>query len=88
MLACKICVAARGLTLTSRDRLFDTDEELFEHLENVHGQVVMREGETKEAAILRCAAKGIVNDRNTCMCQDCISLRKQGHTFCSVKGVI
>jgi hypothetical protein len=57
--------------------MFDTEEQLFDHIENEHGIPVMREGETKEQAIARCAEKGIVSDRSECTCKDCERLREQ-----------
>jgi len=35
MIACKICVVAKGLTLES-PHLFKTEEEFFKHLKEVH----------------------------------------------------
>ena len=58
------------------EKNLETDENLYEHIENVHGIVVVREGETQKQAKERCAAKGIVKDRNKCQCQECQELRK------------
>jgi hypothetical protein len=71
MLTCKICIAEKGFSLANTDRIFKTDEELYEHIEIEHGVPVIRQGETEEQAIERCAKKGIVPDREKCKCKDC-----------------
>ena len=71
MKACKICIAKFGFRLADKEKTFETDEELYEHLENFHGQIVKRKGETEEQAIKRCAEKGIVPDRSKCRCEEC-----------------
>ena len=63
--------------MSDKDRLFDTNEQLYEHLENQHGVPVMREGETKEQAIARCEKKGIVRDKAKCKCKDCVEERER-----------
>lgn len=68
---CKICVARYGFKLSDEDRIFNSEDELAAHLEDVHGSVVMREGETEEDAVKRCAEKGICADKKTCKCMDC-----------------
>lgn len=77
LFACKICVARYGLTLQEKDRIFETEEELFEHMENVHGIPVIREGETEADAKKRCAEKGIGEDVTKCQCEDCKSMRSE-----------
>lgn len=66
-IACRICVAERGLTLRS-GHIFKTQEELNDHLEAVHHTPVIREGETEEQAINRFLKKHpeVVN------CPECI----------------
>lgn len=59
---------------------FTVDENWFNHLEEYHAVIVMREGETKEMATQRCAAKGIVEDRSYCQCKDCAAKRNQEKT--------
>lgn len=76
MIACKICIAKYGLNLGDNGKIFETDKELYEHLENFHGRIVMRSGETEEEAVKRCEEKGIVPDRNKCQCEECKILRK------------
>ncbi len=75
MQVCKICIAQFGFRLDDKSKTFETDEELYEHMENVHGIPVKREGETKEQTEARCARKGIVADRKLCQCVDCRILR-------------
>lgn len=70
-LTCKICVSRIGFKLSDKERIFDTEDQLAEHLENEHGQMVIRDGETGEQAMARCAKKGIVLDRTECRCNDC-----------------
>jgi len=75
---CKICLAKHGLKAWEiKDKTFATDDELFDHLENAHGQIVMREYESAKEAEARCAAKGIVSDRLKCQCQDCKDWRAE-----------
>jgi len=52
MIACKICMFSKGLTLQS-PHIFQTDDELQEHLEAVHHMFVKREGETAKEAEAR-----------------------------------
>ena len=75
MRTCMVCVAKYGFRLSDTDRIFDTEEQLLEHLEDWHGTPVMREGESEGDAAKRCAAKGIVPDRAECKCRDCRELR-------------
>ena len=77
MLTCSICVGRYGFTLADKDRLFESDNELANHMEDVHGIPVAREGETIEQAVERCAHKGIVEDRSVCLCEDCQELREK-----------
>jgi predicted small metal-binding protein len=68
----------KGFSFANTDRMFETMDELAEHLENEHGQVVIREGESEEEAVERCAKKGIVRDRMVCACKDCQRSRNEG----------
>ena len=52
-IACKICIATKGLRGTDIDSLPKTEEELIEHIESVHHMPVIREGETEEQAAER-----------------------------------
>jgi len=77
MKTCIKCLMKKGFSpARDNDRVFETDEQLYEHIENAHGTPVIREGETKEAAIERCAKKGIVSDRSKCICEECKQIRK------------
>lgn len=75
MRVCAICVAKFGFKPADKEKTMEMDEELHEHLENFHGLIVMREGETEEQAKKRCAEKGIVADRSECRCEECKLLR-------------
>jgi hypothetical protein len=66
-----------GLKGIDLDKLPKNDEELAKHLENEHGIIVKRNGETNEQAKERCKKKGIVEDRTKCKCNDCRRLRKE-----------
>jgi hypothetical protein len=59
--ACRICVLFKGITI--RDT-FETEDELFDHLEREHHYVVPREGETQADADRRVLDNGIA-------CDDC-----------------
>jgi len=52
-IACKNCIAERGLKGSEIKNLFQTDKELFDHMEAVHHTLVIREHETKEQSIER-----------------------------------
>jgi hypothetical protein len=52
-LACKICIATRGLRGSEIDTLPQTEQELIAHIERVHHMPVQRDGETREASIER-----------------------------------
>lgn len=68
-LACKICVAKRGLWGSEIDSLFQNEEELFDHIEKVHHTPVQREGETHEQCIKRFVEK--YPEAKTCL--ECIA---------------
>lgn len=75
MKKCQRCIAQFGFKLSDKNKTFGTDEELYEHVENVHGVIVIRDGETEEKAKERCAQKGILLDRTKCACEECKILR-------------
>ena len=77
MQVCTKCIAQFGFRFSDKSKTFETDEELYEHMENVHGMVVMREGETEEQAEERCTKKGIIANRAICQCEECKILRSQ-----------
>ncbi len=67
MITCKLCVMTRGLEMGEPNQaLFETDEELFDHLEQAHHTVVRREGETHADADRRVLATGHP-------CPDCVA---------------
>ena len=73
---CRYCVMKYGVKGSElADKNLENDEDFYNHVEEVHGIPVVREGETEEQAKERCAAKGIVDDRNKCQCQECKELR-------------
>lgn len=55
--ACKICIAEHGLRGSDIASLPKTEQELFDHIEDVHGIPVRRPGETDQQAIARIAQK-------------------------------
>ena len=75
MKVCLICIAKFGFNLVDREKIMETDEDLYEHLENFHGLVVVREDETKDEAEKRCDEKGLSADRSRCRCEECKLLR-------------
>ena len=68
-IACKICIATKGLRGSEIDGLPQNEEELMEHMEKVHHMPVQREGETQEQAIKRFLNK-YPEARN---CPECIA---------------
>lgn len=52
-IACKICVATKGLSGADIDTLPKNEKELIKHIESVHHMPVQREGESKGQAIER-----------------------------------
>jgi hypothetical protein len=73
-IACKYCIATKGLRL-DRDRLFETDEELIEHIEMEHDIPVRREGETEEETMRRFKAKNPRGGGPDCQCPACLHQR-------------
>lgn len=67
-LACKICIAEKGLRGSEISSLPETEEELFNHIEAAHHRPVMREGETQEAAIERF----LKNNPDAANCSECV----------------
>lgn len=73
-IACKYCIATKGLRLDS-DHLFETEEELFNHIEMEHDMPVVREGETEEEALARFKAKNPRAGGPDCQCPACLHKR-------------
>jgi len=67
-LACKICIAEKGLRGSEIASLPKTEEELFDHIEAVHHRPVVREGETPKEAMERFLKK----HPDAASCQECI----------------
>lgn len=67
-LACKICIATKGLRGSEIASLPETEEELAEHLEAVHHIIVIREGETGDEA----EERFLKNHPEAKTCPDCI----------------
>lgn len=68
-IACKICIAKKGLRGCDIDSLFNTQDELNDHIEKVHHMVIVNESETEEEADARFIAK--YPEARTC--PDCIA---------------
>lgn len=68
-IACKICIAQKGLGGSEIGSLPKTEEELMDHMEKVHHMPVQREGETHEQCIKRFLEKH--PEAKTCL--ECIA---------------
>lgn len=75
MRVCIICIMRFGFRVSDKEKTFETEEELYDHMENFHGAIVVREGETFDQAVERCRKKGIVKDKKLCQCEECKLLR-------------
>lgn len=84
-IACKYCIATKGLRL-DRDRLFETEEEFFDHIEMEHDLPVRREGETVEECMKRFKAKNPRASGPDCQCPAC--LHKRGDSRADVMALI
>jgi hypothetical protein len=73
-IACTYCIATKGLRL-DRDRLFETDEEFYEHIEMEHDMPVQREGETDGECMRRFKAKNPRAGGPDCQCPACLHQR-------------
>ena len=74
---CSYCVMKYGIRGSEIDEQDLSDDNKFaDHLEECHGMIVKRKGETNSQAIKRCAKKGIVSDETKCQCRDCREKRK------------
>lgn len=84
MNCCKFCIAKKGLKgseLKTCGYCFETEEELFNHIEMEHDLVIMREGETEEQATTRVKAKNPRLGTKDCRCPACLERRKVEATF-------
>jgi hypothetical protein len=68
-LACKICIMEQGLKGSDIAFLPRTEEEFFDHMEKVHHNMVVREGETEEQAQERFLKK----HPEALTCKECIA---------------
>lgn len=68
-LACKICIAQRGLRGSEIASLPQNEEELIEHMENVHHMPVQRKEETYE----QCIARFLEKYPEVRTCPECIA---------------
>lgn len=76
-IACKYCIATKGLKLDS-PWVFETLEELYNHIEMEHDMPVIREGETREEALARFKAKNPRSGGPDCRCPGCMAKRGDG----------
>jgi len=75
-LACKLCIATKGLKGSEIGSLPNTYEELFEHVEREHHVPIVREGETAAEAYDRLLLKyPEARDPKTCKCPACTAAR-------------
>lgn len=76
MRACKFCLMPGGMGISfAKGNIFETDEELFDHIEDEHDIAVQREGETKEEAQARFDAKNSRAGTDECRCPECVARR-------------
>jgi hypothetical protein len=66
-IACKLCIAEKGLHGSEIGALPKDEDELAEHLEREHHLVVRREGESQADADQRCLDAGY-------MCPSCVAI--------------
>lgn len=81
MKVCTKCISQFGFKLADKNKIFETDDEYADHMENVHGMIIIRDGETEEQARERCDKKGIVSDRTICQCEECKILRGESSSI-------
>ncbi len=72
---CKFCLIYGTKSLTIRDA-FNTEEELFDHIEMEHDLVIRRLGETEAEAKKRVYAKNKRIGTGNCQCPNCIRKRR------------
>lgn len=84
-IACRYCIATKGLTMKS-GHLFQTEEELIEHIEMEHDIPVAREGETEEETMARFKAKNPRAGGPNCQCPAC--LHKRGDRRADIMALV
>ena len=70
-IACKLCIATKGLKGSDIGSLPQTDEELHEHIESVHHQPVQRDGETPKECMERFTKAHPEAGGPNCKCPSC-----------------
>ena len=70
-IACKYCIATRGLKGSDIGSLPKTDEELADHIETVHHIPVRREGETLSGCMERFIKANPEASGPNCRCPEC-----------------
>jgi len=73
-IACKYCIATKGLRLDSL-WVFETEEELYNHIEMEHDIPVARKGETEEETMVRFQDKNPRAGGPDCRCPACMAKR-------------
>ena len=85
-IACKYCIATRGLKGSEIKNLPKTDEELFDHIEREHHIPVRRENETVAQCEARFAREQPDAGAPDCKCPKCIAIRRAGTTIRKLLG--
>lgn len=70
-IACKYCIATKGLKGSDIDKLPKTKEELFQHIETEHHIPVIRENETEEECSERFKRENPEAGGPNCKCPAC-----------------
>lgn len=70
-IACKYCIATKGLKGSDIDKLPRTDEEFFQHVETEHHIPVRKENETEEECLERFKRENPEAGGPNCKCPSC-----------------
>ena len=82
-IVCKICIEERGLIGSEiEERGFNSDEELFLHIENEHDIPVRRNGESEEQAMRRFKENKRAGNPDLCRCPSCRAKRMLENMDC------
>jgi hypothetical protein len=80
-IACKFCLLPGGQGVSfSKGNIFETQEELNDHIENEHDIAVQREDESMEEAQKRFEAKNKRAGTDECRCPSCVARRASQRT--------
>lgn len=71
---CRYCVAIKGFSFKT-GQVFQTEDELIEHIEMEHDMPVTRPGETEEETMTRFKAKNPRAGGPDCQCPACLHQR-------------